>query len=271
MVKKLFKHEFLALGRLILPIICALLGVGIFARVLLFFESDTIAYQIIEGSTFTVLVLAILASMILTTIFGVIRYYKNLFSCEGYLSFTLPVTPAQHLWVKVITAVTFDVIVMITIVCSLMIALSGEPLTEFVKAGVYLWKHMGKELEMVHIVLYMIEFAILIVFSSFVNYFLYYTCITIGQTAKKNRVMWAVGVYFIYNIICQVISTVVSIVLSVVAYSVELEDIVIRLLEEYTYVCIHAILLGSILWSVILGAVCFIVCHTIIRKKLNLE
>ena len=271
MVKKLFKHEISALGRLMFPVLCAVLGVGVFARILLFFESDTTAFRIAETSTFVVLCIAVFASIFLTIIFGIVRYYKNLFSCEGYLSFTLPVTPAQHLWVKSLTAVLFETLAVIASVCAVAIALSGEPISEIWKAGTYLWGLMAEKVNTTHIILYCIEFVVLLFLVSFGNFFLYYTCITIGQTAKKNRVMWAVGVYFIYYIIMQIISTALMIFMSVFMYEIPFEEMITEMIEKHPYAFVHTILLGCIVLYIIWSALLFIVCHTIIRKKLNLE
>ena len=39
-----------------------------------------------------------------------IRFYKNLFTDEGYLTWTLPATPAQQLWAKIISGTIWYVI-----------------------------------------------------------------------------------------------------------------------------------------------------------------
>ena len=61
---------------------------------------------------------------------------------------------------------------------------------------------------------------------------LYYACISIGQTAKKNRILLAIGVYYIYTIIVQVISTVFSVVFSLLSVSGVLDSLLIRISEN---------------------------------------
>ncbi|MEE1314168.1 MAG: hypothetical protein UHS49_00165 [Faecalimonas sp.] len=270
MVKKLYKHEILALGRLMLPVLCAVLGVGLFTRIILLFESDTVAYKIIEGSSFVVLVLAMIASVFLALIFGVVRYYKNLFSCEGYLSFTIPVTPAQHLWVKVSVAVLFEVGAVLASILALAIAFSGEPIVELFKAADYLWELITQQVSAAHLVTYFIEFLLLMLVSFFGQYLLYYTCITIGQMAKKNRVLAAVGVYFAYYLCTQILSTVFTIVLAGVG-SIEVFERFGRFAAEHPYLSVHLVFVGLIVWALILNVAYYLICHIIIRKKLNLE
>ena len=54
----------------------------------------------------------------LAVVLGVIRFYKNLFTKEGYLTFTLPVTSTQHILVKSTTAVLVQIVSIIAIMLS---------------------------------------------------------------------------------------------------------------------------------------------------------
>lgn len=62
----------------------------------------TILYIPLSIITFGVYALGF-ASSIITLIFILMRYYKNFFTDEGYLTFTLPVTPHELLWTKLIS------------------------------------------------------------------------------------------------------------------------------------------------------------------------
>ena len=130
MVKKLFKHEILSYMRLWVPTQIILLAVAFFMRILLFFESDQAIFNIVFGSSVFVYVVACLASMGITFVFGIIRFYKNLFTHEGYLTFTLPVSARAHIFVKLITATLFGVFTDLVIIFSGIIITSGRPLVE---------------------------------------------------------------------------------------------------------------------------------------------
>ncbi len=269
MVKKLFKHEVLAYMR-ILPIVWGiLLGVAVLGRLIQVFEYDGVPYHIINGSAIFMYVVAVLGTMVFPLIFGVQRFYKNLFTGEGYLSFTLPVTPAQHIWVKLLTAVLVSVCSVLVGLVSLAVITAGDVLTELLKAAEYLIRTTLKDEHMLHIILYVAEFLLLLLVACFSEFLLFYTCIAIGQTFKKNRVLGAVGVYVIYYVICQIIGTIFTVFFSVV--SVEFMDQIGLFIVNHLVPFIHCLLCGMTVFTAVVAMVYFLITHSIIRKKLNLE
>ncbi|MBQ3093763.1 MAG: hypothetical protein IJC52_01205, partial [Clostridia bacterium] len=98
----------------------------------------------------------------------------------------------------------------------------------------------------------------------------YYTCIAIGQTFKKNRVLAAVGVYFAYTMIVQALSTVLSIVFSVSAPFLPIDEWMMAL-EANPYPFIHTFIAVTLVLGVAMAAVFFLVTRHILKNKLNLE
>ena len=269
MVRKLYKHEFLAWLR-VLPIVYIItLSVAAVHRIIQCFENDTVYYSIINGSAIFVYVIALLACMFTPIIFGITRFYKNLFTGEGYLSFTLPVTPGNHLWVKVLTAVAFSVLSCLVWLLSVVIITAGDVLAEIWKAAAYLLRMIPEE-NIGHLVGYCGEFLVLLLVSGFGTYMLYYTCICIGQLFRKNRVLAAVGVYFGYYIIGQIFGTVLGVMLAILEETGALESIYLWV-EHNIMETFHIVLGGSVVISLVWSLVYWLICHTIIRKKLNLE
>ena len=269
MVKKLYKHEFLAWLRVLPVVYIITLSVAAVHRIIQFFENDTVYYGIISGSAIFVYVIALLACAFTPIIFGITRFYKNLFTGEGYLTFTLPVTPGNHLWVKVLTAVAFSIMSLLVCLASFVIITAGDVLGEIWKAAEYLLKQIPQEYAG-HLLGYCGEFLVLLLVSSFGTYMLYYTCICIGQLFRKNRVLAAVGVYFGYYMINQVLSTVLGVMMAVFEQTGVLENVYLWI-GEYALETVHIAFGGSIVISAGLGLVYWLICHTVIRKKLNLE
>ena len=83
MVKTLLKHEFMGLGRFLTPMYIVLVALAVITRVIAFFETDALIYDIILGSSVGVLLIAMLVALIYTSVCSVIRFYKNLFSKEN--------------------------------------------------------------------------------------------------------------------------------------------------------------------------------------------
>ena len=272
MVGKLFKHEILAYMRLWLPAQAVLFAIAIFTRILLFFENDGVVYNISFGSSIFLYMVAIIAAIGITEVFTIVRFYKNLFTHEGYLTFTLPVSPFEHLLVKAGTAVLFTILTFVAILLSGMIVTSGEPLAELTKAFVYLFNKTFGQINGVHLAFYSFEIAILGVISLAGTFFYYYTCIAIGQMAKKNRILAAFGVYFGFYILSQILSTVFTIVLAIFpnAFAGWVADIGI-FAEAHPYAFGHIMFITMIVISSAFTALYFFVTHLIIRKKLNLE
>ena len=269
MVKKLLKHEFFAWMR-VMPILYGImLAVAAINRCIQLFENDSIYYGIIFGSGIFMYVVALMAGIVAPMIFGVVRFYRNLFTGEGYLSFTLPVTPANHLWVKVLTAVCFSILSVIVAVLSGVIITAGEVLSEVWKAAAYLLRMIPEELAG-HMAFYCVEAVVLAVLGVFASYLLYYMYICIGQLFRKNRILAAVGAYFVVYVISQIFGTCLSLLLIILEEAGVLEQIT-EFVARNPLETVHIAQCSGIVINAALTAVCYLVCHRIIRKKLNLE
>ncbi len=265
MVKKLFKHELNAYWRIMLPMWGILLAVALLGRIIQFFEFDHFVYDIVNGSSVIFYTLAVAVALVFPVVFAIIRFYKNLFTGEGYLSFTLPVTVSQHVTVKVLAAVLMAVLSFAVALVSLCVITAGEVLVELWKAGIYILNYLHTEIG-AHLWWFMLE-AVVLVLVVLVSQALYYdTCISIGQLFRKNRVLAAVGVHFGIYLICQVISTIGIII----AMFVDWEPLMLWV-EKHPYATIHTAMCGFIVLSICACVVEYLVVYMIIRRRLNLE
>ncbi len=268
MVKKLFKHEIYAYLRTIIPMHLILLGVGLLGRIVQFFENDSTTYDIIFWSSVVAFCVGAVVCLLLTFIFGIRRFYQNLFTGEGYLSFTLPVTETQHIWVKNTVAVLSQIASVLMIIVASCVITFGEVCVEAFKAGGYMLKIAHEECGF-HIFLYAVELIVLLYLAFSVSFMLYYACIAIGQRAKKNRVAAAIGVYFIYYFITQVLGTIAIIIFDNIDY--EVIQKVVEWIEKNPFEFIHiAAGIAFVLLSVF-GTICYAITKHSVSKKLNLE
>lgn len=269
MVKKLFKHEFLAYARVMSIVYIILLTVATANRIIQIFEADTTAYTIISSISGITYGISIFMAFIYTFWMSIVRFYRNLFTAEGYLTLTLPVTATQHIIVKVVTAVAFGFITVLVALLSGCIASMGELLVEIWKALIYLFKETFEE-HGIQTVLVGIGLTILLLVGTFTNTLLYNMFVAIGQLSKKNRVHAAFGAYFVFYIISQVVVTVIGIGFSNLAFNGVLDKIV-TWIDRNPYTATHIGIWVGILLTIIFGYIEFIVTKTIITKKLNLE
>lgn len=82
--------------------------------------------------------------------------------------------------------------------------------------------------------------------------------------------MAAVGVYFLYYVITQILSTIMIILLTLYGHLIPMDKITL-FVEKNTYLCGHLLFIGMTVLCAIMTLIYYMICHTIIRKKLNLE
>ena len=271
MVKKLLKHEFVYYARTLCLFLPIVLVMGVITRVFQLFDMENDVVFLALTSSSVLFSLSCAALLILTTATCVIRFYKNLYSSEGYLTLTLPVTAGQHIFAKLLSALLTQGVCLLTVFSAGCIAFPSDD--SFF--GVNVAELVTNLLFSPEIPAELIAGQILLSLLSAVSgMLLLYACITVGQTAKKNRILTAVGAYFIYYIASQSLSTIAVVVgllitgiLSIdpgieAAISTVYDD---THLFEYLYIGFQTLLeLGKILLF-------WIVTRSVMTKKLNLE
>lgn len=165
-------------------------------------------------------IVVIFASSIGTVILVLVRFYKNFFTDEGYLTFTLPVSRAKLFFAKITNAMIWTLLhnVLLTLCVMLMLLIAPPPdngafINPIIYRGIgefltFIFEIIGTE-GVLWILLYMIEGMILLFISSLINVCLLHLCITVGAViAKKAKVIAGIGIYYGVNIL---FSTILSI------------------------------------------------------------
>ena len=271
MVSKLLKHEMNAFARSMLPMEIILVGMALLTRFVQLFETATSAYYTVRTSSIVMFVIAIVVCLVMTIVVSIRRFYVNLFSSEGYLSFTLPVTAEQHIFAKLLISAASLIITVVTIIFSCCIATAGDVLVEVCKAVSYV---LGEYYELLggHMIAYIFEAitAVLIMFIS--QYLLFYACISIGQLFHKKRVLAAFGAYFAYYIFTQILGTVLIIVVAAEPnWLINLLSTIGAWAELHTFAFVHIVIIGIAVFYAVLSVVFFAVSRYIIKNRLNLE
>lgn len=277
MVKKLFKHEFAYYMRSMLPIYGILLAIAAVSRIIQFFETDNSVYNTVNTLSIITFVVAIIAVFAMTMVFTITRYYRNLFTSEGYLSFTLPVTPTQHILTKMTSAVLVHLVSIVAAILAVCIITAGDVLIEIGNAVRYIIDLIPERLAFsfkettaaqwqVNIWLFVFEFILLVIAAYIYQMLLFYGCITVGQMFHKNRILAAVGVYFGYYMVTQVISTIALII----SQHLPWEDLSLIFMDA-PIGCIHSLLIGYTLLNLLIATGLFFVSRFIVHRRLNLE
>ena len=109
MLGKLLKHEFRATARMMLPMLAVLFGLNLLADASMLLAEHTregfltFLLALIVGLFFVGVIVAVVMTLVVLTL----RFYRNFFGDEGYVTFTLPATVHEQLWAKLLAALVW--------------------------------------------------------------------------------------------------------------------------------------------------------------------
>ena len=289
MLLKFFKHDFKSLSRFGVPALliiagALLLGCIDISTLSVFLKNDVLENSSLApfASVFTSLGLGIsfislYAAVITVTVMIYVRFYKTMVSDEGYLTMTLPVTPAKILLGKLISAILWILIVAAACLLAfagaaglylrlLVPAEDAETLFEifeyFFDAIKDYYVGSGNN---VSIVLY----AVNILISQISGMLLGFTSILFGGcVARKHKVLAAIGFYFGLNLVNQIISGVISLINSLIITSSAAGTTKSFVEGDGAYSTLYFVMI--ILLNVILAVAYFLSSRYIIARKMNL-
>ncbi len=269
MLKKLLKYEFIATGRIFLPLYGALIVVAFLQKIffdLNFGDIGSVSLSILVGAIPVLFSALIVAVIVATFIMMIMRFYKNLLSNEGYLMFTLPVSVSKLIWSKLI--VIFVWVILSCIVGILAFSIIFLGVTDFAimfsNAGEVLRELNRQQLWIPLFECVILGSAVLVSFILSV-----YLSMSVGQLSDKHKKLCAIGAYIGLNII---VNNVLLAVFVEAASGPLGEMVYMGIFENLSEVqSFNLVMLGFILLYVILCAVYFILTKIILTKKLNLE
>lgn len=208
MLKKLLKYDFHSVFRYwwiaaISSLALSLLG-SLCIKVLSANRELPLAINILSTLALILVFISYVAFALLSVILVYVRFYKNFFTDEGYLTFTLPVKRSHLLNSKLIMSTT--TIILTVLVCAvnvttmLCIGLSEHVFTkEFGQELQLLWKTLTEELGL-YLALYALEGILLVVASVIFSSLFIFCCITFASIiTKKAKVLCAIAIYYVAN------------------------------------------------------------------------
>lgn len=275
MLRKLIRYDMKSLNRFLPLLHLFMLLASVMIR---FFVTGRISPQVSDSQADFILVLlfvlyftSVTALTTGTYLLAGIRFYKNMFTDEGYLTKTLPITNGTHLLSKTIAGSIWAVVDMILIYLSVYIVVwtpyvqslvssnKEDIRAEFGLTGEYADLSLSTAL------------AVLLLFSCFgavSSIVMIYASVALGQLFSSHRVLGAVVSYFVISTVISVLSLVVMALfghetrLIVTASSLEMDFNLISYMIEVMK--ITAVLMTGI------SAVLYIMTYYIMNKKINL-
>lgn len=266
MLGKLFKYEFKATGRIMLPIYIATIIVCLISSLLFNFtpSDEWDKNKLLIVTTLVIFILFIFmmaAAVVLSYIISILRFKKNLFDSEGYLMNTLPVTTGQNIGAKLMTSVIFQIFTFIVAVLAFFIFIIGiqpsETLNIFkdiYSIFISIINNMTGE-----IFLFITEFLLIFILSLVLLNVKFYAAISIGHSSNNNRVLKSVGAYIVFYVIENIINTILLIICGL---NINEADI-----TSYPYM----LFAGFIIIQVVYILIYYFTTNYFMKNKLNLQ
>lgn len=200
MLRKLFKYEFSATGRIFLPMYAVLLVMSLIARV--FYSVDHLQSDIVIALITMLLVMLFTAVWVVTFVIIIKRFWDNLLGRQGYLMNVLPVDPWEHVLSKVVTSGVWCVVGAVVSVLAFMLMLFGIPeLAEIDFSEFFGWLREAVDALKEHnmygqSILVIVQTVLLSFVCCFEFVLMAYASMCIGQLANRHRVWASIGAYF---------------------------------------------------------------------------
>ena len=272
MLKKLLKHEWVETWKIptfmlvALLVITVLAGLGFSAPI---WESEMTGLTILMILLWLVYYFALIAVSIGITIYLAYRFYKSMFTDEGYLTHTLPVTARQLLLSKILPMCAWSALASLAIILSVFIFgamayMFLEPsanvsLAEFVQE---LQRAMKEVFGLEGGTNFVISLIALMVVGVFSGTLTVTGSITIGQLVGKHKILGSIGAYFAIMIVMQTLSMMVMFP-SMFRMTFTAEDNVFVVMAPMYY--------GISIISLIIAVLLYILSEFIVKRKLNLD
>ncbi len=294
MLGKLIKHEWKSVskvGVILLLVIVAITAIGCVVlqtpgMTELFSEESNMSDLQRVGWVLTgILLYIVYVIMLMVVCYGIyiffgMHFYKTMYSEQGYLTNTLPVTAHQLLISKIFVSGVWNLIIMIVLFASVL-ALFGAFLnnvfaaTFTVENGGYrnIWEVFGMILselkpvfeEMGFDVVHLVVIAVLLILTApFSTMTMIFGSVTIGQLFKKHKGLMGVLTCFGVGLLTMIIQMVVQFI-STMKYSMDIMG------NQAATMNMNVIYDTSIIVSVVTAVILYVLSHYILTHKLNMD
>lgn len=291
MLGKLLKHDFKSTGKVMLPIVIVLFAstlLGAFLLRMKFMQYE--AFLPIAITLLITYILILISLSILTSIYLIIHFYRNLFSAQGYLTFTLPASPWTIFHSKLLMGLTWTLLVSVLILGSALILVGAACgfqnlpemffemlLTEFTSN----MELNGLKLAFQDIFGYTMNqliflLIIMTIATSIYNVISGYGCVAIGQLYARHKVIGAVLAYIGTCLLTQILMFVVVFFL---CFHVVRDTLITSSQEPFTNQAFMDLMQGIyrpmfpalIIVYLFISIIFYIATGIILNKKVNLD
>ena len=262
MLGKLMKYEFMATGRVFLPLYAALIIISCVNRLLMSFGMQTPGVIGIVVS-----VILIVGIFVLTLILAIQRFRQNLLSNEGYLMMTLPVKTDSLILSKLFVSAVWAVASFIVVVLAVTIMAATE---QFFSDFIGILKGFFERflINAPQTILYTVETVIMIAITILLWALIIYACISLSMLVNKRRGLFTFGAFIVLTTALQILFTIIV----TIATALGIPDMLRSLTFAWSsFTKAQFTVLTVFLITAILCAVFYFLTRYMLKKRLNLQ
>ena len=260
MLGKLLKYELKATARYFVPLLATFGGITLLFKLfmaMIGFGNDPLRMTF---SIFivTIYVVAVIALFLMCFIISFFRFYKNFYTDEGYLSFTLPVSINLQILNKLLISIFWVVVSTAAFFLSIFIFLAGTPYwNDFFHLMSLSFQEFSKIDAGIRF-LFITETLTALVLNAVASPLFIYLCITIGGLLPTHRLAASIGTYFLATAALSLVTNIFS--------SLFPNFMNFTGLEEFCYYLMPMMLIGCIIEIF----VSFFLTRYLMERKTNL-
>ena len=214
MLGKLMKHEFRATARIMLPVMGAMAALALLANPSIRGLAGNLSDVPMLKILFTLIIIffgaAVVATVVMSLVIMVSRFYRNLLKDEGYLMFTLPVSVHELIWSKLIVSLVWFLAtgLLIFLVMALMALNLSHTNLEMILKQLPSWSEILGWLDEAGVRGQVITFLVQIVLGTLIGIIAlclhFYGAMALGHMFSKDKVLLSivffVGISFAFNL-----------------------------------------------------------------------
>ena len=276
MLMKLFKYDMKFSYRIMTFIYIIALALSVFFSGTLLLSQNLEYVSIFSVISFLPYMFSLLAVTLSGFLVVAVRTYKNLYTDEGYLTFTLPVTSAQIIWSKVLLYVFWQIAGILVLLLSTALpfvtvayvqGVGGEMagVLELAVDFVGFWARnmLGLDASKLAVLIsVMVVNSLVVLVATPVSIVFSFT---VGQLANRYRILLTFVAYYIYTL---VMNTLLSVVESLFIAGDAL--LVPEANFNFDMTSFLYASTASVLIDIVITVAIFVISRNIMSKKLNL-
>lgn len=214
MLGKLIKHEFRATGRIMLPVMAALVALALLANLSIRGLAGGLSDIPLLRFVFILIVIffgvAIIGTAVMALIIMVSRFYRNLLKDEGYLMFTLPASVHELICSKLVVSLVWFLAA--SLLTFLVISATGLNLAntnlEMILQEIPSWTEIREFLEETgifgHLVRLFFQSVLMTLLGIVVVCLHFYAAMALGHMFSRDKVVLSIVFYvaisFLFNL-----------------------------------------------------------------------